>query len=105
MRAYVHCGVRACVCVSLPLQLDHIVEVHTVHAAIKALSELLALHTKPDKLQQFIRIAKTQLNDPANGESVPRCVNMFRSASQVPCPGRRPGGGWCIGCISCERRN
>ena len=84
MRACVHCGVRACVCVSLPLQLDHIVEVHTVHAAIKALSELLALHTKPDKLQQFIRIAKTQLNDPANGESVPRCVNMFRSASHAP---------------------
>ena len=78
------CGVRACVCVSLPLQLDHIVEVHTVHAAIKALSDLLALHTKPDKLQQFIRIAKSQLNDPANGESVPRCVNMFRSASHAP---------------------
>ena len=51
MRACVHCGGRACVCVSLPLQLDHIVEVHTVHAAIKALGELLALHTKPDKLQ------------------------------------------------------
>jgi hypothetical protein len=62
-------------------QLDHVVEVHTIHAHIMAVSHVLHLGTLPKKQLQVIVIAKSLLNDVANGESVPRCVNMFRSAS------------------------
>ena len=62
-------------------QLDHVVEVHTIHAHIMAVSHVLDLGTNPKKQLQFIVVAKSLLNDVANGESVPRCVNMFRSAS------------------------
>jgi hypothetical protein len=62
-------------------QLDHVVEVHTIHAWLMALSHVLELGTQPKKQLQFIAIAKALLNDVGNGESVPRCVNMIRSAS------------------------
>ena len=62
-------------------QLDHVVEVHTFHEYIIAVSHVLGLGSMPQKQLQFIAIAKSLLNDVANGESVPRCVNMFRSAS------------------------
>ena len=62
-------------------QLDHVVEVHTFHAYIMAVSDVLGLGSMPLKQLQFIAIAKSLLNDETNGESVPRCVNMFRSAS------------------------
>ena len=62
-------------------QLDHVVEVHTIHGQLMALSDVLQLSTKPKTLLRFIAIAKALLNDVGNGESVPRCVNMIRFAS------------------------
>jgi hypothetical protein len=62
-------------------QRDHVVEVHTFHELVMAVSHVLGLGSMPLKQLQFIAIAKSLLNDETNGESVPRCVNMFRSAS------------------------
>ena len=64
-------------------QRDHVVEVHTFHELVMAVSHVLGLGSMPLKQLhwQFIAIAKSLLNDVANGESVPRCVNMLRSAS------------------------
>ena len=91
MRDCARVRVSHCACMSLyevvlhvGAQLDHVVEVHTIHAHIMAVSHVLHLGTLPKKQLQFIVIAKSLLNDVANGESVPRCVNMFRSASHAP---------------------
>jgi hypothetical protein len=62
-------------------QIDHIVEVHTVHEELMAVSHVLRLGAMPQKLLRFRDVAKSLLNHVDNGESVPRCVNMFRSAS------------------------
>ena len=62
-------------------QIDHIVEVHTVHEELMAVSHVLHLGAMPQKLLRFRDVAKSLLNHVDNGESVPRCVNMFRSAS------------------------
>ena len=79
-----------CVCVSLCVyeavphvgaQLDHVAEVGTVARMLRAVSSVLQLGTKPAQLLRVVDIAQSLLNDVDNCESVPRCANMFRSAS------------------------
>ena len=81
---------RVCECVSLCVyeavphvgaQLDHVAEVGSVARMLLAVSSVLQLGTEPTQLLQVVDIAQSLLNDVDNCESVPRCVNMFRSAS------------------------
>ena len=81
---------RVCGCVSLCVyeavphvgaQLDHVAEVGSASRMLRAVSYVLQLGTKPTQLLRVVDIAQSLLNDVDNCESVPRCVNMFRSAS------------------------
>ena len=62
-------------------QLDHCVEVGSASRMLRAVSCVLHLGTKPTQLLRVVDIVQSLLNDVDNCESVPRCVNMFRSAS------------------------
>ena len=81
---------RVCECVSLCVyeavphvgaQLDHVAEVGSASRMLRAVSSVLQLGTKPTQLLRVVDIAQSLLNDVDNCESVPRCANMFRSAS------------------------
>ena len=90
VRDCVRAGVCVCVTDSLCVyeavphvgaQLDHVAEVGSVARMLRAVSSVLQLGTKPTQLLRVVDIAQSLLNDVDNCESVPRCVNMFRSAS------------------------